>query len=307
MKGHQPVLFDEVMTALAPRCGGAYVDGTVGAGGHATGILALSSPDGRLLGVDLDVQALELACVALQEFGQRSVLVQGSFADLSNIAKEHGFCPADGVLLDLGVSTMELTAAQRGFSFSEDGPLDMRFDQTADLTAGELVNSLSERELADLLYRFGEEWRSRRIAREIVQARPLYSTRELANVVARAVRQRGRLHPATKTFMALRIAVNDELAVLEKGLRQAVEILAPGGRLAVIAFHSLEDRVVKQYLRGQARQSEGGSAPVLRLVVPKPVRPSLEEQRRNPASRSARLRVAEKLLAVADVAAVREH
>ena len=295
MRGHQPVLYDEVMAALSPRSGGTYVDGTVGAGGHAAGVLALSRPDGRLLGVDLDVRALDLANEMLVGFGQRVTLVQGSFADLAAIAQKHRFCPADGLLLDLGVSTMELTQPQRGFSFSTEGPLDMRYDLSADLTAADLINSLPERELADILFRFGEERHSRRIARAIVQARPLQTTTELADLVARVVRQRGRLDPATRTFMAIRIAVNDELTVLAEGLKQAADILAPGGRLAVIAFHSLEDRVVKHYFRDQARPSEGGRSPVLRLVTSKPLQPSREEQQRNPASRSAKMRVAEKL------------
>ena len=295
MRGHQPVLHDEVMAALSPRSGSTYVDGTVGAGGHASGILALSSPDGRLLGVDLDANALELACERLVVFGQRSTLAQGSFASLAAIAQKHGFCPADGVLLDLGVSMMELTDPQRGFSFSAEGPLDMRFDLSAESTAADLVNSLPEHEMADILYQYGEERRSRRIARAIVQARPLRTTTELADLVGRVVRQRGRLDPATRTFMAIRIAVNDELTVLAEGLKQAIDILAPGGRLAVISFNSLEDRVVKHYFRDQARPGEGGHSPVLRLVTSKPLRPSREEQQRNPASRSAKMRVAEKL------------
>jgi 16S rRNA (cytosine1402-N4)-methyltransferase len=295
MRVHQPVLFDEVMAAISPRPGGTYVDGTVGAGGHAAGILALSGPDGRVLGLDLDVQALELAGETLSGYGRRVTLVQGSFVDLGAIAEKHGFCPADGVLLDLGISMMQLTQPQRGFSFSEEGPLDMRYDRSTDVTAADLVNSLPERELADILFNYGEEGRSRRIARAIVQARPLRTTAELADLVARVVRQRGRLHPATRAFLALRIAVNDELAVLEEGLKQAVATLAPGAKLAVIAFHSLEDRIVKHYLRAQSKLGDGGQAPVLRLVTPKPLRPSRAEQERNVASRSAKLRVAERL------------
>jgi 16S rRNA (cytosine1402-N4)-methyltransferase len=284
------------MAALSPRSGGRYIDGTVGAGGHADGILERSAPDGCLLGIDLDATALQLARKALAGYGSRVTLAQGSFAELGDIADRHGFHPADGVLLDLGLSTMQLTSPQRGFSIQLEGPLDMRFSPAAGVTAGDLVNTLPENDLADLIYRYGEERQSRRIARAIVQARPLHTTTELAGVVARAVRRRGRIHPATRVFMAIRIAVNDELGVLTQGLEQAVDVLAPGGRLAVIAFHSLEDRIVKNYLRQQAGQSDPEGSAVLRLLSRKPVRPSRAEQGRNPASRSAKLRFAQKLV-----------
>nr|MBC7245869.1 16S rRNA (cytosine(1402)-N(4))-methyltransferase RsmH [Chloroflexota bacterium] len=295
MNGHEPVLYAEAMSLLAPHPGGAYIDGTVGAGGHARGILELSGPDGRLLGIDLDVQALQSARQVLAGYGARVTLVYGSFAQLSAIAHEHGFCPVDGVLLDLGLSTMQLAAPERGFSFQLEGPLDMRFDMSADTTAADLINMLPEDELADILYRYGEERMSRRIARAIVQARPLRTTTELAQLVTRVVRRRGRIHPATRTFQALRIAVNNELEVLAQGLEQAVEVLSPGGRLVVIAFHSLEDRIVKHYLREQSRGDRSGHGPILRILTPHPIRPSLAEQERNPRSRSARLRAAERL------------
>ncbi len=295
MRAHEPVLYGEVLTALSPRSGGKYIDATIGAGGHAAGILERSSPDGRLLGIDLDVDALQLARETLANYGSRAILVQGSFAFLGDIARRHGFFPADGVLLDLGLSTMQLTAPERGFSFQLEGPLDMRFDQSADLTADDLVNTLPEAELADLLYRYGEERRSRRIARAIVTARPLRTTIELADVVARALGRRGRINPATRTFMALRVAVNRELEALAEGLEQAVQSLAPGGRIAVISFHSLEDRIVKRYLREQATAEAGGFGPTLRLPKRKPIRPSGAERERNPASRSAKLRVGERI------------
>ena len=295
MSGHVPVLYDEVMTALSPRSGGKYVDGTIGAAGHARGVLERSSPDGCLLGIDLDEQALELAREVLAGYGSRVTLAQGSFAALGELARRHGFYPADGVLIDLGLSTMQLTAPQRGFSFQVEGPLDMRFDLSADTTAADLVNTLPEAELADLLYQYGEERRSRRVARAIVRARPLRTTTELADLVARTLRRRGRIHAATRTFLALRIAVNSELEVLAQGLRQAVDVLAPGRRLAVIAFHSLEDRIVKRYFRQQAKGDEEGHGPVLRLLVSKPIQSSYAERQRNPASRSAKLRIAEKL------------
>ncbi len=295
MRGHEPVLLDEVVAALSPRSGGRYIDGTVGSGGHSRQLLELSSPDGQLLGIDLDVQALRLAREVLGQYGARVHLVHGSFADLGAIASDQGFYPADGVLLDLGLSTMQLSDPERGFAIQLDGPLDMRFDLSADRTAADLVNTLREAELADIIYRYGEERKSRRIARAIVRARPLHSTRELADLVVRVVRRRGRIHPATRLFQALRIEVNDEIRVLAQGLEEAVDVLAPGGRLAVIAFHSLEDRVVKNYFRQQARGDDSGGRPTLRLVTRKPIRPSQAERERNPRSRSAKLRVAEKL------------
>ncbi len=295
MRGHEPVLLDEVVAALSPRSGGRYIDGTVGSGGHSRQLLELSSPDGQLLGIDLDVQALRLAREVLGQYGARVHLVHGSFADLGAIASDQGFYPADGVLLDLGLSTMQLSDPERGFAIQLDGPLDMRFDLSADRTAADLVNTLPEAELADMIYRYGEERKSRRIARAIVRARPLHSTRELADLVVRVVRRRGRIHPATRLFQALRIEVNDEIRVLAQGLEEAVDVLAPGGRLAVIAFHSLEDRVVKNYFRQQARGDDSGGRPTLRLVTRKPIRPSQAERERNPRSRSAKLRVAEKL------------
>lgn len=295
MRSHEPVLRDEVMVALSPRPGAMHIDGTVGSGGHARGILELSSPDGRLLGIDLDAQALQLTREVLAGYGARVTLVHGSFANLSDIAREHGFRPADGVLLDLGLSTMQLSEPERGFSFQLDGPLDMRFDLSADMTAADLVNTLPETELADILYRYGEERMSRRIARAIVQSRPLRTTTELATLVTRVVGRRGRIHPATRTFQALRIAVNNELDVLAQGLVQAVDVLAPGGRLAIIAFHSLEDRVVKNYFRQGASGDGSAGRPTLRVLTRKPIRASTAERERNPQSRSAKLRVAQKL------------
>lgn len=295
MRRHEPVLWDEVMAALSLRPGARYIDGTVGRGGHAGGILERSSPDGQLLGIDLDAQALQLARQELAGYGARVTLVHGSFGDLSDIGREHGFYPADGVLLDLGLSTMQLSEPERGFSFQLDGPLDMRFDLAAETTAADLVNTLPESELADILYGLGDERKSRRIARAIVRARPLRTTAELAALVARVVRRRGRIHPATRTFQALRMAVNNELDVLARGLVQAVDALAPGGRFVIVAFHSGEDRVVKNYFRQEARGGDSGGGPTLRVLTRKPIRASAAERARNPKSRSARLRVAQKL------------
>ena len=295
MRSHEPVLYEEVMTALAPRPGGRYIDATVGSGGHARGLLERSSPSGRLLGLDIDTRALDLAQGTLDDYGARVALVHASFVNLCETAREHGFYPADGVLMDLGLSTTQLSAPERGFSFQLEGPLDMRFDLSADTTAADLVNTLPEAELADLLYEYGEERKSRRIARAIASSRPLHTTTELADLVTRVVRRSGRIHPATRTFQALRIATNQELEVIAQGLAEAVGVLAPGGRLAVIAFHSLEDRIVKRYFRQKAADDDVGSGPMLRLLTRKPIRPSSEERTRNPRSRSARLRVAERL------------
>lgn len=301
---HTPVLYQEVLAGLEIKPGGRYIDGTVGAGGHARGILEASAPDGRLLGIDADPAAIALAREKLVAYGGRVTLVQGNFAELEAIAQREGFCPADGVLLDLGLSSMQLEAAQRGFSFLLDGPLDMRFDPSKRVTAADLVNGLGVSDLADILYRYGEERRARAIAEAIAAARPLHTTRELAAVVERVVGRRGRIHPATRTFQALRIAVNGELEALEAVLPQAVRVLAPGGVLAVISFHSLEDRVVKQFLRREAKDclcpSEQpvctcGHKATLQVVTRKPIRPSAEELESNPRSRSARLRLARRL------------
>ncbi len=302
---HQPVLYHEVLQALRPRAGGRYVDGTLGAGGHAAGILEASSPDGLLLGLDVDPDALTLAAKRLAPFGARASLRRGSYADLAGHLRALGWESVDGILLDLGVSSMQLDVAGRGFSFRHDAPLDMRFDPAAPLTAADLVNTLDEAALADILWRYGEERHSWRVARAIVRHRPIRTTGELAAVVAAATRsgRRGR-HPATRTFQALRIAVNRELENLESVLPQAVEALKPGGRLAVIAFHSLEDRIVKHFLRAESGycvcppempHCDCDRPARVRLLKPFPIRPAPEEASRNPRARSARLRVAEKL------------
>lgn len=301
---HKPVLYQKVLTALKPASGKRFIDGTIGGGGHAWGILDASSPAGQLLGMDADPDALQVARGSLTAFGPRVTLVQSNFVRLEEIARQSGFYPVHGVLLDLGISSMQLSVAARGFSFQRNGPLDMRLDPSLERTASDLVNDLPVKELADLVWRYGEERYARRIARAIVAARPLTTTSELAQVVARAVGQRGRIHPATRTFQALRIAVNDELGALEAVLPQAVCVLAPGGRLAVIAFHSLEDRLVKTFFRRESRDCicqpklpvcSCGHKASLQIVTRRPTVPSATEKAFNPRSRSARLRVAEKL------------
>jgi 16S rRNA (cytosine1402-N4)-methyltransferase len=285
---HEPVLLAEILELLAVRPGGFWVDGTVGAGGHAAEILSRSAPDGRLLAIDRDAEALAAAAQTLAPFAERARLLQADYRELPALMEE----PPDGILLDLGVSSLQLDRAERGFSLKSDGPLDMRMDRRGGITAAEVVNRLPEAELADIIYRYGEERASRRIARRIVETRrraPFRSTLELAEVVRSAARRpRGRgIDGATLTFQALRIHVNRELEGLGDVLAGLARRLAPRGRLAVIAFHSLEDREVKLAFRFLATAG-------FRLLTRKPVRPGGDEVRRNPRSRSARLRAIER-------------
>jgi 16S rRNA (cytosine1402-N4)-methyltransferase len=304
---HIPVLLTEVLEGLQIHSGGVYIDGTVGGGGHAVAILERIAPDGRLLGLDRDPQAVARAKKRLADFHESVQIIHAPYTRLEALARQHGFVPADGVLLDLGFSTLQIDDPARGFAFRFDGPLDMRYNPSGDApTAADLVNTLPEVELADLLWRYGEERHSRRIARAIGRSRPLETTQQLAEVILAEV-GRGpddRIHPATRTFQALRIAVNHELEMLEAVLPQAVSVLRPGGRLAVIAFHSLEDRIVKHFFK---REEQDCICPpelpvcrcdheaTLRVLTRKPLRPSDEEVSENPRSRSARLRVIEKL------------
>jgi 16S rRNA (cytosine1402-N4)-methyltransferase len=304
-KSHSPVLYHEIIHALHPFSPGLYVDGTVGAGGHAWGILDACRPEGRLLGLDVDPQALELANQRLSVFGERLTLVRASYATLSEQLQKIGWSGVQGIVLDLGASSMQFDSADRGFSFQNEGPLDMRFNPSQPTSAADLVNTLTEEKLADILWLYGEEPASRRIARAICQARPLYTTLQLADVVQRAMRkQRGHLHPATRTFQALRIAVNQELQSLEKVLPQCIAALAPEGRLAVISFHSLEDRLVKQFFRRESRDCIcPPEQPVctcqhkasLIEITRHPINPTEAEIQTNPRSRSAHLRISEKI------------
>ena len=281
------------------------MDGTVGAGGHAWGILKASNPDGHLLGLDVDPQALELATEKLIEFGERAHIVRASYITLLKQLADLKWSQVDGILLDLGLSSMQLDTQARGFSFQTDAPLDMRFDPDGKTSAADLVNHLDEDELADLLFHYGEEHRSRQVARAIVNARPIMTTLHLAKVVAEVTSGgKSGIHPATRTFQALRIGVNAELEALEDVLPQTVEALRPGGRLAIIAFHSLEDRIVKQFMRRESKDCicppkqpvcTCGHKATLREVTSKPIRPQEDEIRNNPRSRSARLRVAERI------------
>jgi 16S rRNA (cytosine1402-N4)-methyltransferase len=302
---HKPVLYKEIIHALQPRSGGRYVDGTLGAGGHARGILEACSPDGLLLGLDVDPQALALARETLAPYEKRIHLVQASHITLSEQLAVLKWDAVDGIVLDLGASSMQFDNAERGFSFMHDGPLDMRFGPQALMSAEDIINTFDERELADIIYRYGEDRDSRKIAKAIVASRPLRTTRELVAVIEKASPRRGdKLHPATQTFQALRIAVNDELAAVEKTLPQAVAALGPGGRCAVISFHSLEDRIVKEYFREQSKELinppyeqiyELERKAIVELVNKKPILPSVEEIQENPRARSSKLRVVEKL------------
>lgn len=302
---HQPVLYHEVLGALAPVSGRDYLDGTLGAGGHAEGILTVSAPHGRLLGIDLDPDALAIARKRLAPFGDRAVIQHGSFMQAPEILSEIGWHQLHGILLDLGVSSMQIDRPERGFSFMEDGPLDMRFNPDEGLSAAQLVNTLSEAELSQLIWEFGEERYARRIARAITAARPVSTTRQLREVIQQAVPgYEARIHPATRTFQALRIATNRELETIAAALPGLLRCLTPGGIIAVISFHSLEDRIVKQFLRKESKDCICPPEQLicnchhrasLKVQTGKPIRATEQEIEQNPRARSARLRIAEKL------------
>jgi 16S rRNA (cytosine1402-N4)-methyltransferase len=302
---HIPVLLDEVIEGLQARRGGDFVDCTVGLGGHGAAILEKISPSGRLLGIDADPEAIKISQDKLSDHGEAVTLVNDNFVNLEAICRRYHFHPVDGILFDLGVSSLQLDTAERGFSFHLDAPLNMRFDPGQGLTAADIVNSFSEQELAKLIERYGEERHSRRIARHIVQNRPIATTVELARLVEQALGgKRAKIHPATRTFMALRIAVNSELQNLELALNQTLNLLRPGGRLTVISYHSLEDRIVKQFMRYAASSClcppgtvicRCGHVPALKLISRKVIKPTSLEIESNPRSRSAKLRIAERL------------
>lgn len=304
---HIPVLLAECLEGLAVRPGGRYIDGTLGGGGHTQAILQASAPDGQVLGLDADPAAIRRVSERLAEpiAAGRLRLVHTPFEAMAAVAQAEDFAPVDGILLDLGLSSFQLETPERGFAFAQDGPLDMRFDPTRGKSAADILNQRDAEEIADLIYRYGEERMSRRIARQIVENRPIATTSQLAALVERAVggRKGQRIHPATRTFQALRIAVNDELGQLERVLAQTLDLLAPGGRLAVISFHSLEDRIVKVWMRDESRtyipdphNIYGGQEREARLhiLTKHPLVAGDEEIARNPRSRSAKLRIAAK-------------
>jgi 16S rRNA (cytosine1402-N4)-methyltransferase len=312
---HYPVLYQETLEGLNLKVGGHYIDGTLGAGGHSYGILERIAPDGKLLGLDADPIALTLSGERLEPFGTQARLVQSNFAQIFEVAQREGFVPADGVVLDLGLSSMQLDDRGRGFSFQGDGPLDMRFGEIqGELTAAEIVNKWSEERLVKLFFELGEEPQARRLARAIGEARraqPIQTTGQLAELLQKAGggRPAGRtkrpIHPATRVFQALRMEVNHELERLSQGLAGALQTLGPGGRLAVISFHSLEDRVVKRFIQHEASDKDIlpdtpislalPKTPTLRPITKKPQVAGSQEQAENRRSRSAKLRVAEKL------------
>ncbi len=312
---HIPVMLGQVVELLDCKAGGIYVDGTIGGGGYSRSILERGAA--VVVGMDWDAEAIERVREGLGGYGERLVLERADFADVRQVLLKNGIREVDGIVVDLGVSSFQLDDAQRGFSFLREGPLDMRMNQDLPQTAADLVNTLPEKDLASLIYRYGEERQSRKIARSIVAARlkgRIESTLELAELIRRAVPQTRdalRIHPATRTFQALRIAVNRELESLERFLPEALDVLRPGGRLCAVCFHSLEDRVVKETFRNWARtcrcpperlRCECEGRPLVRLLTRKALRPAADEVEQNPRARSARLRAVEKL-----PAAQRDH
>ena len=290
---HRPVMLQEVLAWLQPRAGGIYLDGTIGAGGHSLAILEASGADGRIVGLDRDATAVATVRQALRLYGDRAVIVQAAYDDAPHVVRETTERNLDGALLDLGVSSLQLDTPARGFSFLANGPLDMRMDVRDSVTAADLVNRLPEKELVRILAEHGEERYARRIAKGMVRRRaqsPILTTLALVEVIREAVPPaylHGRLHFATRTFQALRIAVNRELESLERALRQIAALLRPGGRLVVLAFHSLEDRIVKQTFRAMAQ----GPAAGFTVLTKRPITPSAQECAENPRARSGKLRV----------------
>jgi 16S rRNA (cytosine1402-N4)-methyltransferase len=302
---HTPVLVEEVVEALDVSPGRRYIDCTLGGGGHSTAILARCQPGGSLLGIDADPEAINLAQHNLYDYFESSVIINDNFYNLEYICSSTGFGPVDGILFDLGLSSLQLSSADRGFSFSINGPLDMRFNPDEQLTAADIVNRMPEAKLAQLILIYGEETQANRIAKNIVANRPIADTADLAAIVANTVGDNfGKIHPATKTFQALRIAVNRELDHLTSALEQTLNCLAPGGRLVVISYHSLEDRIVKNFILRETRacicppglpECRCQHEPRLEPLSRHPITPSETETEKNPRSRSARLRVARKI------------
>lgn len=306
---HTPVLLQEAVDLLMPKAGGVYVDGTLGAGGHAEEILRRSSPDGVLIGMDRDAEAIARAGERLSSFGARAILRQENYRNIAGVLAESGYATVDGILLDLGVSSFHLKTPERGFSFMLDGPLDMRMDARRPQTAGDLVNTLPGDELARIIREYGEDPKAGAIARAIERARArgaITSTVQLAGIISSVFPPYlpRRIHPATLTFQALRIAINDEMGALREGLDHMIPVLKSGGRLAVISFHSLEDRIVKQTFAASAKGCicpprmpvcGCGKKPLLKILTQRPLLPGQDETNNNPAARSAKLRVAERL------------
>ena len=302
---HEPVMIPEIMQALNVQPGGRYIDGTLGEGGHSREILRAGDPGGQVLGLDADAEAITVATERLAEYGESFRAVNVNFRDVRATALQYEFVPVHGVLFDLGVSSLQLDRESRGFSFRRADPLDMRFSFDQQITAADIVNRYAESELADIIFHLGEDRAARRIARAIVRSRPILTSLELAEVIEKVNPRRGkRTHPATQTFQAIRIAVNDELSALETALEQAVSLLGQGGRMAVISYHSLEDRIVKNFVRKQASDCIcPPGTPVcrcdhlatLKVITRRPLIPTDAETASNPRARSAKLRVAERI------------
>jgi 16S rRNA (cytosine1402-N4)-methyltransferase len=288
MYTHTPVLLEETMQFLEPQAGGLFIDATLGAGGHTRELLERTAPHGKVLAIDQDESALANARETLASYGSRVIFVHSNFKEVGSAAVEHGFMQCSGVLADIGISSMMVDDPLRGFSFMHEGPLDMRMDRRQPLTAGDVVNTYSEKEIADILYTYAEERRSRPLAQSIVRSRPLQSTADLVRAIERVSggKRFGQIHPATRTFQALRIYVNDELKSLETFLDSSMGVVHSGGRVVVITFHSLEDRIVKNRFRAPSVPG--------RAITKKVVTGSDEEVRRNPRARSAKLRAWEK-------------
>ena len=304
---HVPVMLMESVESLDVKPNGSYIDCTVGEGGHAAAILAAAKPSPRLLGIDLDQDALAAAMIRLKSHVSELSLVRGNFANLKQIAEANSFLPTDGILFDLGISSLQIENTKKGFGFSKQGRLDMRFDTKQELSAYELVNEQTEEDLANILFQFGEEPRSRRLAKAMVKSRPIETTTDLAKIVARASgksKYKSRTHPATQTFQALRIAVNNELSNINAALKQTISTLVSGGRLVTISYHSLEDRLVKKFIQRESRDCicpplnytcECEHQATMKIITKKVVKPSPEEVYTNRRSRSAHMRVAERL------------
>lgn len=303
---HISVLYKPILEWLNPQPDGTYIDGTLGLGGHTRGILDASAPTGQVLAFDRDSAAIALVKERLSDYASRLTIAHASYSEMGQVAPANGFPEVDGIVLDLGLSSYQMDTRERGFSFRYDAPLDMRFDQNKGETAGQLLNTRSSDDLADIFWRYGEEKNSRRIARKIFESRPLETTKQLADLIVDLTpKLQGKgIHPATRVFQALRIAVNDELVALEEGLEPAVSLLKEGGRLAVISFHSLEDRIVKRFFKRESQDCicspKGpvcvcGHTATLKLLTKKPIVADSAEIAQNPRSRSAKLRVVQKL------------
>ena len=303
---HNPVMVPEILKYLDVVSGGRYIDCTLGEGGHSKSILDASNPGGEVLGIDADHEAIEVSKSRLEKYQDRAIFVNDNFRNLRKIAMRRNFIPAHGILLDLGVSSLQLNIETRGFSFMRKSPLDMRFSFNQKLTADQVVNTFQENEIADILYHFGDERRARKIAKIIVENRPIKHSNELAEIIKKKIYiSNHKINPATKTFQALRIYINEELSALSEVLEQSLEIIGIGGRLAVISYHSIEDRIVKNYFRRESKyciclpnviKCECNHEPKLKIITKKPISPSSNEITINRRSRSAKLRVIERIL-----------